>query len=148
MSTRANIAIKLKAEDKYIALNYLDKRFDDVRPSIRTLPWVNNMPIEQTYDDTYCNSTEDTSFDYLQIYNHHDGYPDHLYEVLKRYYNSYERALSLILAGDTSAVSKDATEAYAVSEGYDDVRPTPMEMPRCNEEYLYVFENDTWNMSR
>ena len=69
MSTRANIAIKLKEEDKYIALNYLDKRFDDVRPSVRMMSWVNNMPVEKVYVDIYCNSTEDTSFDYLQIYN-------------------------------------------------------------------------------
>ena len=148
MSTRANIAIKLKEEDKYIALNYLDKRFDDVRPSVRMMSWVNNTPVEKVYIDIYCNSTEDTSFDYLQIYNHHDGYPDHMYDVLTRYYNSYERALALILAGDTSAVNKDTTDAYAVHEGYEDNCPTPMETPKCNEEFLYVFENDKWNMSR
>ena len=84
----------------------------------------------------------------LQIYNHHDGYPDHLGTVLNKYYNDYERALALILAGDTSFVDQHSTKAYASrpDEGYESNKPVVLDHSRVNEEYLYTFTDGKWIM--
>ena len=87
MSTRANIAIFLKEEDRFKPLNFNDIRFDDVRPKLH----ANNLQLN--FSDVYCNENETTDNYVLEIYNHHDGYPDHLFSVLKRYYNSYEQEI-------------------------------------------------------
>ena len=65
---------------------------------------------------------------------------------LTKYYDTYERALSLILAGDTSAVHEDSTVAYVGrNEPYATrVRPKSCEKPECHEDYLYVFGEDGW----
>ena len=139
MSTCANIAIVLNENDINTTLNFLDKRFDGIRPEITKYPWVECSKEEETFKDIFVKCPV------LQIYNHHDGYPDHLLTVLTRYYNNYERALSLILAGDTSCVSKSKTDAYAIHEGYNDNTPLSLMSPKCNECYLYVFENGCWH---
>ena len=140
MSTRANIAIFLKEEDRFKPLNFNDIRFDDVRPKLHS----NNLQLN--FNDVYCNENETTDNYVLEIYNHHDGYPDHLFSVLKRYYNSYEQALALILAGNTSFVGKNYTDAYAPFESYESTAPIPLKTPQLDEEYLYVFKDDEWIM--
>ena len=140
MSTRANIAIYLKEEDRFKPLNFNDIRFDNVRPKLHS----NNFQVNFT--DVYCNENETTDNYVLEIYNHHDGYPDHLFSVLKRYYNSYEQALALILAGNTSFVGKNYTDAYAPFDSYETTAPTPMKDPEFCEEYLYVFKDNEWIM--
>ena len=82
----------------------------------------------------------------LQIYNHNDGYPDHLGYILKNYYNTYERALALILAGDTSFVDDDKTAAYCTRDGYERVAPRCFDHPRQYEEYLYTFIDGEWKI--
>lgn len=133
MATRANIAIVLKPEDQNVPLNFMSDRFKDVRPKV-----VNESEIEFT--DIIANKPV------LQIYNHHDGYPDHLGAVLNKYYNDYEKALALILAGDTSFVDQHSTKAYASrpDEGYERNKPVILNHSRVNEEYLYTFMNGKW----
>ena len=104
MATRANIAIVLKPEDQNVPLNFMSERFKDVRPLV-------GMDKAEESEIEFTDVIADKRV--LQIYNHHDGYPDHLGTVLNRYYNDYERALALILAGDTSFVDQHSTEAYA-----------------------------------
>lgn len=134
MSTRANIAIVLKPEDQNVPLNFMSNRFKDVRPKVGM-----GEESEIEFTDIIANKPV------LQIYNHHDGYPDHLGTVLNRYYNDYEKALTLILAGDTSYVNKDSTKAYACREGYEDNKPKVLNTSYLNEEYLYVFVDGEWN---
>lgn len=133
MSTRANIAIVLKSEDRNVPLNFMSDRFKDVRPLVR-----NESEIEFT--DIIADKPV------LQIYNHHDGYPEHLGTVLNKYYNDYERALALILAGDTSFVDQHSTQAYASQpdEGYERNKPVILDYSRVNEEYLYTFVGGKW----
>ena len=136
MATRANIAIVLKPEDQNVPLNFTSERFDGIRPLLRR-----GVEKETEFTDIIASKPV------LQIYNHHDGYPDHLGNVLKRYYNSYEQALALILAGDTSFVDKNDTNAYVCYEGYEDNKPRVLDHPRVNEEYLYTFVDGEWVMS-
>ena len=135
MSTKANIAIVLKPEDQNVPLNFMSERFKDVRPQIE-------KESEIEFTDVIANKPV------LQIYNHHDGYPDHLGTVLNRYYNDYERALALILAGDTSFVDQHSTKAYASrpDEGYESNKPVVLDHSRVNEEYLYTFTDGKWIM--
>jgi hypothetical protein len=135
MATRANIAIVLKPEDQNVPLNFMSDRFKDVRPLV-------GMGKESEIEFTDVVADKPV----LQIYNHHDGYPDHLGTVLNRYYNDYERALALILAGDTSFVDQHSTKAYASrpDEGYERNKPVILEYSRTNEEYLYTFVNGKW----
>lgn len=138
MATRANISIVLKPEDQNVPLNFMSDRFKDVRPLAGT-DKAEESGIE--FIDVIANKPV------LQIYNHHDGYPDHLGTVLNRYYNDYEKALALILAGDTSFVNKNSTRAYSCYEGYEDNKPRVLDYPRVNEEYLYTFVDGEWVMS-
>ena len=137
MATRANIAIILKPEDQNVPLNFMSDRFKDVRPLIG-MDKAEESEIEFT--DVIANKPV------LQIYNHHEGYPDHLGTVLNRYYNDYERELALILAGDTSFVDQHSTKAYASrpDEGYERNKPVVLDHSRINEEYLYTFVNGKW----
>ena len=137
MTTRANIAIVLKPEDQNVPLNFMSDRFKDVRPLVR-MRKVKESEIEFT--DIIADKPV------LQIYNHHDGYPDHLGEILNKYYNDYEKALALILAGDTSFVDKHLTQTYASlsDEGYERNKPVILDYARTNEEYLYTFVNGKW----
>jgi hypothetical protein len=135
MATRANIAIVLKPEDQNVPLNFMSDRFKDVRPLVRM-----GEESEIEFTDVIADKPV------LQIYNHHDGYPDHLGSVLNRYYNDYERALALILAGDTSFVDQHGTEAYASrpDEGYERNKPVILDHSKVNEEYLYTFVDGKW----
>ena len=137
MATRANIAIVLKPEDQNVPLNFMSERFKDVRPLV-------GMDKAEESEIEFTDVIADKRV--LQIYNHHDGYPDHLGTVLNRYYNDYERALALILAGDTSFVDQHSTEAYASrpDEGYERNKPAILDHSRTNEEYLYTFVNGKW----
>lgn len=135
MATRANIAIVLKPEDQNVPLNFMSDRFKDVRPKVGM-----GEESEIEFTDIIANKPV------LQIYNHHDGYPDHLGTVLNRYYNDYEKALALILAGDTSFVDQHGTKVYASrpDEGYERNKPVILDYARTNEEYLYTFVNGKW----
>ena len=137
MATRANIAIVLKPEDQNVPLNFMSDRFKDIRPLVGI-----GKAEESEIEFTDIIATKPV----LQIYNHHDGYPDHLGAVLNKYYNDYEKALALILAGDTSFVDQHSTKAYASrpDEGYESNKPTILNHSRVNEEYLYTFVNGKW----
>ena len=145
MATRANVAILLNDEDSKSVLNFFDKRFDEVRPEINPLHWgytYEKVNIKENICDIKCKD----GHKYLQIYVHNDGYPDGVGYTLTKYYDTYEKVLALILAGDTSAVHEDSTVAYVGrNEPYATrVRPKSCEKPVCNEDYLYVFGEDGW----
>lgn len=135
MTTRANIAIMLKPEDQNVPLNFMSERFKDVRPLVGL-----GKESEIEFTDVIADKPV------LQIYNHNDGYPDHLGYVLRKYYNTYEQALALILAGDTSFVDDDRTAAYCTRDGYERVAPRCFDHPCQYEEYLYTFIDGEWKV--
>lgn len=145
MATRANVAILLNEEDSKSVLNFFDKRFDEVRPEISPSYWGctdEEVNIKGNICDVKCKD----GHKYLQIYVHNDGYPDGVGYTLTKYYDTYEKVLALILAGDTSAIHEDSTVAYVGrNEPYATrVHPKSCEEPTCNESYLYVFGEDGW----
>lgn len=127
MSTRGNIAIRLKEEH----LNTVLEFNENIKPNLRSLSCLNTV-------------MTNAATPYLQIYNHHDSYPSHLGKILFNHYKTYDEVLNLILAGDTSGVGPETTSYYAPYDGYDDTKPSSTVKPLQNEEYLYVFENNQW----
>lgn len=117
MSTRSNIAIKVKPADYEVVSTTINAKVDDKMP-------------------------------YIQIYSHCDGYPSHMLNELKTNFNNYDKALEMILGGDTSGVYNGVSEVYTNrGESYEDNAPWPMKTPEVDEEYLYVFENNEWTVN-
>lgn len=138
MPTKANIAIVLNSEDRDKSLNFMSDRFKEVRPLLEK-----NLAEEV---QEKCNFVDIVSHKVLQIYNHYDGYPDHLGYVLRKYYNTYEKALVLILAGDTLFVNNNRTDACCINKGYDIAAPKCFDHPTQCEEYLYTFIDGEWKI--
>lgn len=142
MSTRSNIAIILRPEDRNKTLNVMDKIFDDCRPNMRCpncrTPKPNNL-------ETVFPNCEPNGKAVLQIYCHHDGYPEGVGNALYYGYDSYEKALALILGGDVSVIDEKYTCPYSIGEGEDPNWnvPTVLDEPKLVEEYLYVFNYET-----
>lgn len=136
MSTRSNIAVLLKPEDIGRSLNYLDNREAKIKCSGAR---------EQVGEpeDIYKSFHVSDDVKVLQIYSHYDGYPSHMLNELITHFNTYEKALSLVLAGDTSGIYDGVSEVYALGEGYTDNAPCAYEFPHLEQEYIYIFNPET-----
>ena len=81
----------------------------------------------------------------LQIYCHNDGYPEGVGYALIKGYNSYEKALALILGGDLSSLYKSHSCPYSLGKGEDPIQCAPdvLEKAEIKECFLYVFDYET-----
>ena len=122
MTTRSNIAIILKEEDKARVFVELNERLEKVGGRFRY--GVDNGNV-------------------LQIYCHWDGYPEGVGQDLLNDFNSYDAALKLILKGDHSTPYESYTSK---GEDWESNRPEQRTQPSCCEEYLYVFKDGEWKM--
>lgn len=86
-----------------------------------------------------------TTYPYLYIYNHFDSYPDGLGRDLNTDYTTYEKALELVLQGDCSCPGMPYTGR---GESFEDNCPkvTGDKLSALEQEYLYVFEDNSWKM--
>ena len=97
------------------------------------------------------------------VYCHWDGYPEHNGEMLKRFYNSFDRAVALVELGSISSLKpnlnsqvpghsfetpadevtiayhRDRGEELHISE-YDDIPSWIADM----EEYAYLYTDNGW----
>lgn len=142
MSTRSNIAIILRPEDRNLSLNVMDERFDDYRPNMRC-PNCRSQK-EENMEDIFPDC-EPKGNAVLQIYCHWDGYPEGVGEALQSGYNTYENALALILGGDLSSLDQSHSCPYSLGKNEDAscCAPTVLQKAELNEEYLYVFDYKT-----
>ena len=142
MSTRSNIAIILRPEDRNLSLNVMDERFDDYRPNM-CCPNCRSQK-EENMEDIFPDC-EPKGNAVLQIYCHWDGYPEGVGEALQNGYNTYENALVLILGGDLSSLDQSHSCPYSLGKNADASRcaPTVLQKAELNEEYLYVFDYKT-----
>lgn len=126
MSTRSNIAIVLKEEDKVRVFAELNERLKEAGARFRY--GVDNGNV-------------------LQIYCHYDGYLRGVGQDLLNDFNSYNEALKLILEGDCSYI-EDRIACHYTSKGEDweSNRPEQRTEPRRNEDYLYVFKDGNWKI--
>lgn len=137
MSTRCNIAIVLKESDRNRKLNLLEYAKETGFDLENRL--VNESSIEETFENKYV-----VSDGVLQIYCHYDGYPEGVGAELLNNFNSYEEALALILAGDTSYLEKGKSAAYAFRESYEDDKPMRIDEPTKFNDYLYTWKDGEW----
>ena len=85
---------------------------------------------------------------YLGIYCHFDGYPSGVGKELKENFNTYEKALNLILLGSCSSIINHIRT-------YHNWRNEQLEIvckqglpPKLGDsiDYGYIFENGKWNI--
>lgn len=142
MSTRCNIAIVLKDSDKDRKLNlleYAEETGFDLKNRLNDA--LSDEVVDETFKDKYV-----VSDGVLQIYCHHDGYPEGVGVELLKHFNSYEEALALILAGDTSYLDEGKSGIYAFRESYDDDQPMNIEAPTQFNDYLYTWKDGEWKI--
>jgi len=105
--------------------------------------------------DVYC-EIPDNEFspvhitnEYLSIYCHFDGYINGgVGEALKTSFNTYEKALNLILGGDCSGIENDAIYQYG-DEGRGPQQDNSLKelIKRREEDYNYLYtEEDGWRL--
>lgn len=126
MSTRSNIAIILKEEDKASVFAELNERLEKAGDRFRY--GVDNGNV-------------------LQIYCHYDGYLNGVGQDLLNDFNSYDAALKLILEGDCSYI-EGGVACHYTSKGEDwaSNRPEQRMHARRHEDYLYVFKDGNWKI--
>lgn len=126
MSTRSNIAIILKEEDKARVFAELNKKLEEAGDRFRYGMDSGNV---------------------LQIYCHHDGYLHGVGAELNKYFKNYDDVLMMILAGDCSYI-EGGVACHYTSKGEDwaSNRPEQRMYARRNEDYLYVFKDGVWKI--
>ena len=119
MSTRSNIAIKIKEEDKG-----------------KTFKAWNNVNFK---------ISEDT--EYLEVYCHFDGYLEGVGADLLSDFNNYDDVFNLIIKGDMSSIN-DYYYDRPHEEDWDDIKPNELKTFDFNKkipnDYYYLFENNKW----
>lgn len=140
MSTRCNIAVVVNESDTNRQLNLINYA-KEVGFDLNRI--VNG---KYTLEETYNKEITVKDRVVLQIYCHHDGYPDGVGAELLDRFNSYEEALALVLAGDTSYIEDGKTGAYAVHEGYETNLPVILDSPSRYNMYLYVWKDGEWTI--
>lgn len=153
MATRSNIAIVLRPEDLNRPLNFVDHivehQIDSAMIECSNAREQKSVILDLRSIFTDVRSTEENPV--LQIYSHWDGYPEGVGVELLKSFNTYEKALALVLAGDTSGVYDGATHVYSLGkdEEYDGkwgCRPDALPKPDCQQEYLYTFADGEWKL--
>lgn len=79
---------------------------------------------------------------YLQVYCHFDGYPNGVGRDLIEKKLTYDEALKLILEGDRSSTDDGMSYYQWRDEAYEDVKPKDMTVPKREQEYLYLLEEN------
>ncbi len=131
MSTRCNICVVLKDEDLGKELKF------DV------------SKIGKKYADKHINKvgTVTSNVKYLSIYNHSDGYYEGVGRTLLNEFNTYDKALNLVLGGDASVIIGEKVFQYCawLGESWEDCKPEKsFSEPECKNVYLYKFEDGNW----
>ena len=114
---------------------------------------------------TQCGIAIKTDKGYETIYVHSDGYPEYMWPMLTKHYNSEELATKLVSLGDASYISDNLEPAGHHSfdkpdydaccfyhrdrgERWEDVAPTPYDTKKemfNGFYYSYIWENGCWN---
>ncbi len=108
-----------------------------------------------------------TDAGYKTIYCHWDGYPSHMYPLLRDWYATHERAEALVSFGDASSINKRLVSshdsAHSFSKPEEDVcvfyhrdrgdtwlEVAPVFMTRAEipglQYYVYIFEDGEWRV--
>ena len=130
MGTRCKIFVKIKEP---CVLNFNPDLLNNNLNNLKeTMDWVH--PVEITDFDKY-----------IGIYCHMDGYPEGAGTSLKKYFNTYEKALNLMALGAITSVNENF-------EAFNDSEPVLSSYIQINDpisiEYVYLFKDNDWYMTK
>lgn len=144
MATRSYIRVILKEEDRNKDMKFNPSLIDENDEyGIDLNEWGRDqLDIEHGTWETVNPEGQEA----LRIYHHWDGYPSGVGDTLVKYYNTYEKALNLMLGGDCSTINgKYSPYALRKSEDWESIKPTPIkENKAVSEEYDYMFKDGEW----
>ena len=139
MSTNSNIIVKVKKDDINCLMLFDAKKLD--APENYWGKGVSNKKgVEQAVDITK---------DYIGTYCHWDGYLEGVGSVLKEHFNTYDKALNLVLGGSCSSLGDNGDIirfATRGGENWDYIKPKQSDNPKtlAKQEYNYLFEDGKW----
>lgn len=81
---------------------------------------------------------------YLGIYCHWDGYLDGVGKELQTKFDTYEKALNLILLGDCSTIIKEIIPYHTSHDEDLIIRKVEGGKPEAIFGYNYIFDGKTW----
>ena len=136
MSTNSNIIVKVKKSDIGSIALYDAKKLD--------------VP-ESYWDELFKGIEEDVKItnEYIGIHCRWDGYLEGVGEALKNDFNTYTKALNLILGGSCSSIEDNGRiTRYATRKGekWEYLAPKQSDNPisLANQEFNYLFEDGCW----
>lgn len=134
MGTRAFITVKVRKEDMGKAMKFRN----DLLPAGRTMARQDLLAVPTVLTKPYAT-----------IYTHHDGGLADTGAALATEFNTYERALNLVLAGDIDSASYEPLEPnLACRDEQSDVLLTDELLERDDVRYChyYLFDDDGWKL--
>lgn len=84
---------------------------------------------------------------YMTIYVHWNGYPEknNTGEALLKEFDTYEKALNLILSGDCSVITDGVMPYIGFLQTWENSKPEKTDyIPDCYMKFQYLFKNDKW----
>lgn len=145
MATRSYIRVILKEEDRNKDMKFNPSLIGDEsgKYEIGLNEWGRDqLDVEHgTWETVNPNGAEA-----LKIYHHWDGYPEGVGDTLVNIYDTYEKALNLVLGGDCSTIN-GTYNPYALRkcEDWKDIKPLAIsEKEGVDEEYDYMFKDGEW----
>lgn len=143
MSTRSCIIVKVNKEDIGKVKSFQESLIKGLES------WGNG----EAKDGYFPNVT--LHGQYIAVYCHWDGYLEGVGAELKEHYNTYEKALNLVLGGSISSINNGNVKYYTMRKGEDwendepvifnDIKTAKDIFSAC--EYFYVFDNGEWKYS-
>lgn len=145
MSTRSCIIVKVNKEDIGKVKSFQESLIKGLES------WGNG----EAKDGYFPNVT--LHGQYIAVYCHWDGYLEGVGAELKEHYNTYEKALNLVLGGSISSINNGNVMYYTTRKGedWDYLKPIPFktlaQIKKSGDyswcEYFYVFDNGEWKYS-
>lgn len=148
MSRRANIYVKLSEEDIGKMLSFNPKLIDG---EILQMDSFGYRKISQKeIENVYKNGAIEAKSYYISCYLHFGNILTGIGKVLIKKYNTYEKALNLVLAGNLSSVTENNIVPYCLRRSEYGFKngvnlPKPNDAPKpCTEdiEFIYLFGCD------
>lgn len=142
MSTHSSIIVAVKKEDLGKVLKFNSNELEQPE-----MGWDDDSNDVKGNEETI-----EITNKYIGIYCHWDGYIEGVGYLLKKYFNTYEKALNLVLGGFCSSIKEDGSiQRFATRKGengeeWEDIKPVQSNSSKelAEEEFCYLFKGGKW----
>ena len=142
MSTHSSIIVEVKREDLGKVLRFNSNELE--QPEIG---WDDDGNDVKGNEESV-----EIAYKYIGIYCHWDGYIEGVGYLLKKYFDTYEKALNLVLGGSCSYIKVDGSiQRFATRKGkngvkWEDIKPEQSNSSKAlaDEEFCYLFKGGEW----